>query len=255
MKLIASLSPALRNVVIEPGVHLLTKADYRKIIGKIPRGDRGGLTVAEAVDSVYFLRGKLTDVRIARKKLETPVPTIRELVAEITRGRVICAAKSVMRYGASAGTAWSVHFGEPGYVSTTENDWDYYPKSVRYPAKRDCHDIIVPSAWRARVARIGDGSGVLDGCLILDARLEVGEPGGRAIWRVVLARPGRGYSAVVEHKFVSAWPYEVATIHPTLHRALKEDVPALLTERRVAEAERKATAAIPNEDMDALTAM
>jgi hypothetical protein len=68
--------------------------------------------------------------------------------------------------------------------------------------------------------------GVAHECLILDAECPVATADAtRAIYKVLVARSGRGYSAVVETRYASCWPYGVTTLHSTERAAIAEEVP------------------------------
>jgi hypothetical protein len=140
------------------------------------------------------------------------------------------AAQQVMNSGAPGGTAWDIQYtvsGEvPRYDVQRERIYGVYRGAYKgYAAIRDIHIVRVPRNWLNRVKLVAP-DGVAQGCLILDAEHLVGTADDtRAIHWVLIARSGRGYSAVIETQYASCWPYGVTTLHATERAALAEGVP------------------------------
>ncbi|MEL6061827.1 MULTISPECIES: hypothetical protein [unclassified Methylobacterium] len=153
---------------------------------------------------------------------------IRLRLDDLRNGAVIEAAKRVMRHGGSGGTRWQINAdmldagdGRGAYRTETQKVWG---KNDNWPSQRDHHSIFVSKRWLAVRKRIGDGDGTVCGShLLLDA-IPFLEDGGRAVFEARLARPGRGYSAVVEDLWLSCYGRKV-TIHRTLKAALSAKPP------------------------------
>jgi hypothetical protein len=240
----ASAHPVVRAAVL---AHLaegdeLTKAAVERRLRRFPASDRKGLSLAAGVVEILNLATRIrrvTTERVARRTI-APSKSLRERQLERSKKGLIAAAKRVVKWGAPGGCKWIVTPAgrdDPAtYNLTTEPNYGVYKGRFKgWAANSDTHRFRVPDAWWLRVRPIGDGSGVIQGWLILDARLFVGSPGDRAIYEATVAGPGRGYSAVVDQGFVSAWPYGVATPHWSLDAALSEPVPERVRRRFAAE--------------------
>jgi len=140
------------------------------------------------------------------------------------------AAERVMRHGAPGGTDWDIKFTFPGetpcYDLQCKRVFDVYRGSYKgWGANLDIHTIRVSRNWLTRVKHVAR-EGVVQRCLILDAECLVATADGtRAIYKVLVARNGRGYSAVIETRFASCWPHGVTTLHSTERAALDEEMP------------------------------
>ena len=140
-----------------------------------------------------------------------------------------------MRHGGSGGSTWNITLGGEtvSYVEAPRR-FTEWKRGNPYAKVADDHVIHIPARWWVRVARIGNGSGIVGDRLILDARRIVGTADGdRAIYSATVARPGRGYTAVVEQVFISCWS-DVANIRKTFTAATPEPVPAEIRQRDAA---------------------
>ncbi|WP_419953957.1 hypothetical protein [Methylobacterium sp.] len=149
---------------------------------------------------------------------------------------VLKAAKRAMRHGGSGGSTWKVEFGGDALVGYEETPRRFteWKRGNPYSRVADDHVIHIPTRWWLRVARIGDGSGVVGGRLVLDARrIFRTADGDRAIYSATIARPGRGYTAVVEQAFISCWS-DVANIRNSFRDAANERVPDAIRQRDIA---------------------
>lgn len=163
-------------------------------------GERGGLSVTAAVETVRSLRSFVVAIRDRRERMRGPGRTIREIVADDTRAAIERAAHDCFRQGVW-GTTRTVHLGgEPSYEVHDVPNWR---RNQRYPQISYRHVIRVSASWLLRVRPIGGGAGVCAGRLVLDANLELREADGRAIYSAVVARQGRGCRVVVEEVFLA----------------------------------------------------
>lgn len=222
----ASLPAALRPL----GHGHRQKKDITEALRQMTKEDRGGMGIGAALDAVVNARDWLASTKHRSHLFRPFVFTAPDLAAELEKVRkkaVIKAAKKVVKFGATGGTEWNIEIGaeESGYTTDRGKDWNTYARSTKYPAIVDQHYIAVPRDWRLRVRPIGDGSGVVGDAMILDAVLDVGDEYGRAVYRVRVARAGRGYGVKVSDEFVSCWHGGKATLYARYERALNEAVP------------------------------
>ncbi|MCJ2060589.1 hypothetical protein MKL09_29200 [Methylobacterium sp. J-048] len=154
---------------------------------------------------------------------------LRHRLAVQRRMAVLEAAQRVMKYGASGGSRWEVGSGdEPDYHVEVVKDWARVNKGRdTWASNVDHHHITVSRSWLAVHKRIGDGTAIVDGRFLLDAKLFL-DAGDRKIWEASLARSGRGFQAVVEQVWVSAYGRDV-TVDKDLKRALAAPPPAGFT--------------------------
>jgi hypothetical protein len=133
---------------------------------------------------------------------------------------VLEAAQQVMKHGASGGTQWHVGSGdEPSYRVEVLKDWTRVNKGRdTWASNVDHHRITVGRSWLSVHRLIGDGTAIVDGRFLLDAKPFL-DAGDRKIWEASLVRTGRGFSAVVEGVWLSCYGRDV-TVHKDLKRAL-----------------------------------
>lgn len=169
--------------------------------------------------------------------------------------RLKAAAQSCLKTGGAGGTQWSIKAGAPDYVVTVDEVRDVYKGSFKgYSAKRDCHAITLNPRWWLQVRSVGDGSGVVDGKLVLGARRVVTVPGAQAVHEVLLVRQGRGFTVIVEQAVLATWAPDVVTRHRSVNAALDARVPDVLIERdrkHQAEALRAQAERLRLEELDA----
>lgn len=251
---IAALDPAVRACVVSVAratspTFTLAQATYRDVPKAarrmtLPDGARAILSLANEVKSARSARGlararqtgNRSPLASGRAALARYNATALELRTEDrTEAAFLKAAKRVMRHGGSGGSTWNVILGgaTASYVEAPRRftEWKH---GNPYAKVADDHVVHIPARWWVRVAPIGDGSGVVDGRLVLDARRIVGTADGdRAVYSATVARPGRGYTAVVEQAFISCWS-DVATVKKTFAAATAEAVPDAIRQRDAA---------------------
>jgi hypothetical protein len=166
------------------------------------------------------------------------------------------AAMQVMRHGAPGGTRWDIAYTLPGeparYDLQCERVFDVYRGAYKgWGANRDIHTIRVPRNWLTRVNRIAS-DGVAKGSLILDAECLIATADDtRAIYKVLVARNGRGYSAIVETRYASCWPHGVTTLHSTESAAIDETVPDEVSRQEHAAHQKEIQNALREANFDA----
>ncbi len=160
------------------------------------------------------------DRAVLARKIQGGARAMRVRLNEFREQRVLLAARRVMKHGASGGSRWTVRSGpEASYVVDTVKEWDRVNRGRDHWASLvDHHTITVLPRWLGTIPRIGDGSGIVDGRFLLDARPFL-EAGRRMIWEAVLVRTGRGFQAVEELRWLSCYGDHV-TVQPSLKRAL-----------------------------------
>lgn len=251
----SALPRYLRVIVFEVAkMQTPTLTACRQAINAIPRADRPGITVndggrlvlehAEAIHAARYkrraLRQRSTGKRDRRANERAALARRLSLpIAERTRDRseagIRAAAERVLHTRGSGGTTWDIVAGDApaSYVETPRRYVEW--KHNRPHAKvADDHVVRIPARWWLRVARIGDGTGVVCGRLVLDATRLVGTVNGdRAIYSAVLVRPGRGYTAVTEQAFLSCWG-DIITIKTSFAAATAERPPQAVVLRDAA---------------------
>ncbi|MDP3408122.1 hypothetical protein [Bosea sp. (in: a-proteobacteria)] len=104
-----------------------------------------------------------------------------------------------------------------------------------YRELMDVHTLTLPLDWMTIVKRIGDGTGVVDGHLILSASLHHETAlDSRSWWTARLLKRGRGYGAVTVEKIISCWPHGISTLHADMKRAMLEPTPPEVERREEA---------------------
>ncbi|MFC4172472.1 hypothetical protein ACFOYU_10410 [Microvirga sp. GCM10011540] len=161
-----------------------------------------------------------------------------------------------MNHGAPGGTDWDIDYtveGEtPRYDLQCERVYGVYKGAHKgRAANLDVHTIRVKRHWLSQVKRIAQ-YGVVEECLILDAEYLVGVADDtRVIYRVLIARKGRGYSAAVETRYASCWLYGVTRLHATERAALSEGVPDEVRRREIAARQKEIQRALEETNIDA----
>jgi hypothetical protein len=202
---------------LDPAIDLAKRVQAAR---KIPRraGARPWHARADRANARAALAKRL-QVEIRQRRDDHVFKTLRE------------AAMQVMRHGAPGDTDWDIEHTLPGetprYDLQCERVFDVYRGSYKgWGANRDVHTIRVSRNWLTRVKPIAS-DGITQGCLILDAECLVATADDtRAVYKVLVARKGRGYSAVVETQYASCWPLGVTILHSTERAAIDEEVPS-----------------------------
>lgn len=278
---IAALPHAVRACVVAVADGEPTVGRARDALAALDKKERPGFNL---VDGAREVRDLALDVQAARRMREAfhknpfgrgskpaakPSPLAadrRALGTHLAKGiaarslarsaqRIKEAAQSCLKTGAAAGSRWSIKAGAPHYVVTVDEVRDLYKGSFKgYSAKRDCHAIALNPRWWLQVRSVGDGSGVVDGKLVLDAMRVVTVPGAPAVHEVLLVRQGRGFTVIVEQAVLATWAPDVVTRHRSVNAALDARVPDVLIERdrkRQAEALRAEAERRRLEELDA----
>ncbi len=277
---IAALPQAIRACVVTVAAGEPTVGRARDALAALDKKDRPGFNLTDGAREV---RDLALDVQTARrvraashknpfgrgsKPAVRPSPLAadrRAFGSYLSRGiaarslarsaqRIKAAAESCLKTGGAAGSQWSVKAGAPDYVVTVDEVRDVYKGSFKgYSAKRDCHAVTLNPRWWLQVRSVGDGSGVVNGRLVLDARRVVTVPGAQAVHEVLLVRQGRGFTVIVEQAVLATWAPDVVTRHRTVNAALDARVPEVLIERdrkRQAEALRAEAKRLRLEELD-----
>lgn len=250
----SALPKAVRSAVVEIARYEPRATTARLRLAKIAKSERPGFNLTAGAREVVRLAHEIRSARRARENAHRGIGRRAARTSPLARGRtdlgrhfaqgiaerslmrsadrIEAAAKSCLKNRASAGSDWTTQAGVPGYLVTIEKVWDHYRGAFRgYSGRRDCHAITVNPRWWAQVRSVGDGTGVVDGKLVLDARRVVSVPGAQAVHNVLLVRQGRGYAVVVERAVLATWAPDVVTRHPTVRSAIEARVPEAIMER------------------------
>ena len=172
---------------------VLRKDAYSALL-RISSKERGGLSLAEgkkrladlakAVRSLRFnrqyrdqrnhARGSRSSLADERARFANRLTwLLSERIRLHTREIIITSAKSIMPVWAIDGAGWLVYNADPskrrhvGYEMTIEVS---RRPDLDILSTKASHTIIVSQGWYRQIRRIGDGTGVVEGCLILSSR-------------------------------------------------------------------------------------
>ncbi|GLS45925.1 hypothetical protein [Methylobacterium brachythecii] len=250
----SALPKAVRACVIAVAKNEPRATTARLALDKIEKSERPGFNLTDGAREVVRLAEEVRTARrmrdnahrgIGRRSSRTsPLARDRAVLARhlaagiterpLTRSaeRLRAASIETLRTGASAGSDWSMTAGAPAYEVTVEEVRDHYRGAFKgYSGKRDCHVVALDPLWWVRIRSVGDGSGVVDGRVVLDARRVVNVPGAQAVHEVLLVRQGRGYTVIVEQAILATWAPDVVTRHRTVRSAIEARVPEAIMER------------------------
>lgn len=255
---LGTVSPVMRAVVLAlraDGASGPTRA--REVIRAMAKEAKSGFVVARHLDEALALAASIGERRrVRRERNEGRVASfygplrrgaqtaehaavrrdrvafarellrpIRMRLHDVRYGAVLRAAKASMKHGASGGTDFTIHVSAtPDYHVEVTKDWSRVNRGRdTWASNVDDHTITVSPRWLGAHRRIGDGDGTVCGQMLLDAKVFV-ESGERVVWEARLARTGRGFSAVVEDRWLSCYGRTV-TIHRNLKKALAAPPP------------------------------
>ncbi|HZT50880.1 MAG TPA: hypothetical protein VFA22_03055, partial [Stellaceae bacterium] len=175
-----------------------------------------GARIRPTAEAVEALRGELDFLRQQRDRRRAqrrnyrrqpersgrrlPAGTPAERLAALRRVSIERAARAIMPFGAALGDDVTLEFGAPSYRIVTRQETRRYGRRspVRFGRVTGAeHRISVPADWRVSVER--RGLGLVAGALTLAAAPRPAPEGIEAVDAVV-ARPGRGYFAIVERR-------------------------------------------------------
>lgn len=184
---VAKLAPSIRRVTLQLAdtPTYVTRKQARSRLAQLSLSDRANLGLDAGERLVADLANGILGMRIERKTRGLTVtprtsPVARErnyffgrLNAPIgfrlicrNRARIKALAHGTVLRGATALCSLFVYEVEDNGVGIRQRG---YPGPVAVPGALPCHDLYVPRRWRGQTMRVGDGSGIIDGHLILSA--------------------------------------------------------------------------------------
>ncbi|UVF18453.1 hypothetical protein HPT29_018445 [Microvirga terrae] len=274
---LAAATPAMRAVAVclADIRGRLSPTAAKRAIRKMPAEKRAGFVITRHLNQALELAQRVRTVRkMPRRTGSRPwharadqakgrAALADRLQVEIQQRRdnhvfeaLRRAARWVMKYGAPGGTNWNIAYtvaGEaPGYDLQCERVYGVYKGAYKgWAANLDVHTITVPRDWLSRVKRITQ-DGVVKERLILDAEYLVrADDDTRTVYRVLIARRGPGYRAVVETRYISCWPFGVTTLHATERAALSAGVPDEVRRREIVARRKEIQRALEETYIDA----
>lgn len=257
---IGALAPEVRTLVLrlaDDSAHGVSRQMAHQSLAQLPIDARGGLTlragqvlVSDLAESVRRMRyeRKRTGLRITDRTSPLAIGRAAfafRLTVDVwernrlrNRPHVVRAATRAVPPRPGRKDDWLVFLaedGRPRYEART------FPpaRGGSDQSTSVSHRLYVSRRWGTEVRQIGDGSGLVAGCVILSVRL-IGRAEGtaRRIFEAIVLRETASGALATEALYVSSWP-RGESVHRTVGCALDDADPRDVASRLHADGSRK----------------